>query len=175
MASGHTAPISLHEPAPLLKQKSWAPDSYREEAWLRQKERLSRRSRRSKSLTDEDMDELRACIELGFGFDSPNSSGPDQRLSDTFPALGFYYAVNKNYSDTVLRSSSSSSLTSSSESDFSLSSPVDSPLTMFPPGVVSLVCLPPGSTPMVEPIFATRFDRRHRRFKLPLGGFTAVV
>ena len=140
MASGHTAPISLHkpEPAPLLKHKSWAPDSYREEAWLRQKEQLSRRSRGSKSLTDEDMDELKACIELGFGFefDSPNSSGPDQRLSDTFPALGFYYAVNKNYSDTVFRSSSSSSLTSSSESDFSLSSPVDSPLTIDRKSVV---------------------------------------
>ena len=80
------------------------------------------------------MDELKACIELGFGFDSPDLE-MDQRLSDTFPALGFYYAVNKSYNDTVLKSRSSFSVTSPSESDFSLSSPVDSPLTMFSPGI----------------------------------------
>ncbi|PHU11728.1 hypothetical protein BC332_18658 [Capsicum chinense] len=34
-----------------------------------------------RSVTDEDLDERKACIELGFGFDSPEM---DQRLSDTF-------------------------------------------------------------------------------------------
>jgi len=121
-------------PAPLLKHKSWSPDSFREEAWLRRKERWSRRQRRTKSLTDEDLDELKGCIDLGFGFESPGFE-PDQRLSDTLPALGFYYAVNKSYYDTVLKpTSSAASLPTSSESDLSVSSPMGSPLTMFSPG-----------------------------------------
>ncbi|GMH24595.1 hypothetical protein Nepgr_026438 [Nepenthes gracilis] len=106
--------------APLQKQKSWSPDANREEAWLRRK---GRGNRRCKSLTDEDVDELKACIELGFGFDSPEL---DQRLSDTLPALGFYYAINKHYYDAVSKSSSV-------ESDSS-SSPISSPHTMFSPG-----------------------------------------
>lgn len=122
-------PAAMSQPntaAPLLKQKSWSPDSFREEAWLRRKERWSRRHRRTKSLTDEDLDELKGCIDLGFGFDSPGFE-PDQRLSDTLPALGFYCAVNKTYYETVLKSTSS-------ESDLSVSSPVGSPLTVFSPG-----------------------------------------
>ncbi|KAL0343691.1 UNVERIFIED_CONTAM: hypothetical protein Sangu_1256500 [Sesamum angustifolium] len=43
---------------------------------------------------DEISTNLRLCIELGFGFDSAEM---DQRLSDTFPAYGLYYAVNKQY------------------------------------------------------------------------------
>lgn len=69
----------------LYKQNSW---SHRDEAWLRQK---GRRKRRSRSVTEEDLDELKACIELGFDFDSPEM---DKRLSQTFPAYGLYYAVN---------------------------------------------------------------------------------
>ncbi|XP_010666615.2 uncharacterized protein LOC104883756 [Beta vulgaris subsp. vulgaris] len=132
-------PAALAAPpvAPLLKQKSWSPDSYREELWLRRKEQSGPR-RRSKSLTDDDFDELKACIELGFGFGFESlDTQPDPRLSNTLPALEFYLAVNKSYNDTVLRSnkSSSSLATTSSESDLSLSSPVGSPLTtMFWPG-----------------------------------------
>ncbi|KAH7847627.1 hypothetical protein Vadar_028328 [Vaccinium darrowii] len=105
--------------APLFKQKSWSPDVYRDEAWLRRKDR---RKRRSKSVTDEDLDELKACIELGFGFDSPDM---DPGLSDTLPALGLYYAVNKTYYDSVSKSSSSlfSSTASECESPASVGSP----------------------------------------------------
>ncbi|XP_021752093.1 uncharacterized protein LOC110717648 [Chenopodium quinoa] len=125
------------QPTPLVKQNSWSPDSAREELWLRRKEQIGRR--RSKSLTDEDLDELKACFELGFRFD-PNEAQPDQRLSSTLPALEFYFAVNKNYNDTVFKSnkSSSSSLSSqigtasSSESDLSLSSLIGSPLIICP-------------------------------------------
>ncbi|KAL8473195.1 hypothetical protein ACS0TY_030136 [Phlomoides rotata] len=78
-------------PSPLYKQNSWSPDSHRDEAWLRQK---VRRNRRSRSVTDEDLDELKACIELGFDFHSPLM---DQRLSDTFPAYGLYYAVHRQH------------------------------------------------------------------------------
>ncbi|XP_051140966.1 uncharacterized protein LOC127258233 [Andrographis paniculata] len=102
----------------LYKQNSWSPDSLREEAWQRQR---NRRDRRSRSVTDEDLDEIKACIELGFGFgfDSPEI---DQRLSDTFPAYGLYYAVNKQYSDAA------------SKPPWPSPSPVGSPHTIFGPG-----------------------------------------
>ncbi|KAD7479407.1 hypothetical protein R6Q59_008236 [Mikania micrantha] len=120
---------------PLYTQKSWSPDVHRDEQWMRRKGK--HKNRRSKSVTDEDIDELKACIELGFGFEhSPKS---DDRLSDTLPALGFYHAVNKQYLDTVSKSSSmSSSSSSSSVSSYSysvsepeLSSPVSSPHAIF--------------------------------------------
>lgn len=47
-----------------------------------------------------DLDELKACMELGFDFNSPEM---DQRLSDTFPVNGLYYDVNKQYNDAVSR------------------------------------------------------------------------
>ncbi|KAK8494677.1 hypothetical protein V6N13_053313 [Hibiscus sabdariffa] len=132
-------PESPHQPppvmmplphlVPLYKQRSWSPDIYRDEAWLRRKG--NNKKGRSKSVTDEDLDELKGCIELGFGFefDSPEL---DQRLAHTFPALGLYCAVNKNYYDTVSRSTSSPSAASDSNS---IPSPVSSPQshTMFGP------------------------------------------
>ncbi|XP_047321018.1 uncharacterized protein LOC124925090 [Impatiens glandulifera] len=106
--SSHPIKIS-RPPLPLLKNNSWSPDAFRDEAWRRKKKRspISRRSR-SRSVTDEDIDELKACIELGFGFDSPEV---DKRLSDTLPVYQLYYDVN---------SSSSSS--------------IGSPITKFSPG-----------------------------------------
>ncbi|KAL2504899.1 Protein of unknown function (DUF1685) [Abeliophyllum distichum] len=109
----------------LCKQNSWSPDSYRDEAWLRRKDR---RKRRSKSVTEEDLDELKACIELGFGFDSPKM---DQRLSDTFPAYGLYYSVNKHYNDTI---SKPPPPLSSATSECDTPSPLGSPHTIFGPG-----------------------------------------
>ncbi|XP_010269831.1 PREDICTED: uncharacterized protein LOC104606375 [Nelumbo nucifera] len=115
-------------PSSLYKQHSWSPDTYRDEAWLKRKKGNNNR-RRSKSVTDEDLVELKACIELGFGFDS-DSPHLDSRLSDTLPALGLYYAVNKQYNDSVSKSPSSS--TAASECD--ASSPLGSPHTIFTPG-----------------------------------------
>ncbi|XAR73985.1 hypothetical protein NMG60_11008130 [Bertholletia excelsa] len=123
--------VSPAQPPALFKQNSWSPDAYREEAWLRRKGNHGRRKRRSKSVTDEDLDELKACIELGFGFDSPDI---DQRLSDTLPALGLYYAVNKQYNDTVSKSSSSASLVSCTASECDSPRSVGSPHTIFGPG-----------------------------------------
>ncbi|XP_022133086.1 uncharacterized protein LOC111005768 [Momordica charantia] len=97
-------------PFPLYKLLSWSPDADREETWLRRK--TQSKMRRSKSVTDDDVDELKACIELGFGFDSPEA---DPRLYDTFPALSLYHAVNKRYSDSL--SNSVASLCSSPASD----------------------------------------------------------
>ncbi|PON39795.1 hypothetical protein PanWU01x14_302240 [Parasponia andersonii] len=131
-ASGTHAP-PLH--TTLYKQRSWSPDANRDEAWLRRKRRSNSRKKmqRSKSVTDEDVDELKACIELGFGFDSPEA---DQRLSDTLPALGLYYAVNKHYNDSLSKPSSSTLTASSSStaSDCETPSPLGSPHTMFDPG-----------------------------------------
>ncbi|KAI3416622.1 uncharacterized protein J3R85_015340 [Psidium guajava] len=90
----------------LYKQRSWSPDVFREEAWRRRKGSSKIRRARSRSVTDDDLDELKACIELGFGFDSPEA---DLRLSDTLPALELYYAVNKQYSDSASKSAATSS------------------------------------------------------------------
>lgn len=59
------------------------------------------RRTRTRSLTDEDLEELRGCIDLGFGF----SSGEDCDLSGTLPALELYYAINRQYNDIKSRSS----------------------------------------------------------------------
>ncbi|KAK4262293.1 hypothetical protein QN277_027873 [Acacia crassicarpa] len=106
---------------PLYKQKSWSPDALRDEAWLRRQGHW--KNRRSKSVTDEDVDELKACIELGFGFDSSPEVEPDKRLSDALPALGLYYAVNKSY-DSLFPKSSASTPPSPVASPPSTASPI---------------------------------------------------
>ncbi|XP_061350983.1 uncharacterized protein LOC133296045 [Gastrolobium bilobum] len=111
----------------LYKQQSWSPDILREEAWQRRKENYFRNSsschRLGKSLSEEDVDELKACIELGFGFDSPET---DPKLSNTIPALELFHAVNKQYNDHSLsRSSSSSSMVSDNN--------IASPTSIFDP------------------------------------------
>ncbi|GKD16903.1 hypothetical protein Tco_1206061, partial [Tanacetum coccineum] len=118
-------------PSSLHKQKSWSGDLHRDEEWSRRKGKHNhRRCRKSKSVTDEDIDELKACIKLGFGFDNNSSPELGQRLSTTLLALGFYHAVNKNYFDIISKSSSPSSssvLDSSTVSESDLSSPSRSP------------------------------------------------
>ncbi|KAI3722580.1 hypothetical protein L2E82_33620 [Cichorium intybus] len=122
-------PLDSH----IYTQKSWSPDLHRDEEWIRRKGKYNHQ--RSKSVTDEDIDELKACIELGFGFE--HSPKLDDRLSNTLPALGFYHAVNKQYFDTISKSSSMSSSSSSvssysySVSEPDLSSPVSSPHAIF--------------------------------------------
>lgn len=105
-------------PRPLLKQQSWSQDAIRDEAWQRRKGSYTAGGGlwRSKSVSNDDLEELKACLELGFGFDA-ESSDVDPRLSDTIPALGFYCAVNKQYSNSLSRSSSSSSASIVSDSD----------------------------------------------------------
>lgn len=82
--------------------------------------------RRTKSVTDDDLEELKACVELGFGFNSPEV---DPRLCETFPALGFYHAVNKQYNRTL--SNSSASLCSSPVSEFVSPSSENSPAAII--------------------------------------------
>ncbi|KAJ4716310.1 Protein of unknown function (DUF1685) [Melia azedarach] len=102
-------------PRPLYKQHSWSPDAERDEAWQRRKGNYHVRRQRSKSVTDEDLQELKGFIELGFGF-KPDSPELDPKLSDTLPALGLYCAVNKQYNNRLSRSSSTSSIFSDSDS-----------------------------------------------------------
>lgn len=117
--------------SPLYKQHSCSPDTFREQAWLRRKG--NSKNLRSKSLTDEDLDEFKACIELGFGFDDSSSPEMDQRLSDTLPALGLYHAVNKQYNDTVSQSTTTlpSSSTASELGSTPSPSGSTSPHTLF--------------------------------------------
>ncbi|KAL6963248.1 hypothetical protein U1Q18_035023 [Sarracenia purpurea var. burkii] len=108
--------MSESKAAPLFKQHSWSPDTLHDETWSRRKcNHKLRRRRRCKSVTDDDLDELKACFELGFRFDSPEI---DPKLSDTFPALELYQSVNKHYTRSLSRSSSSAS-TVISDSDTS--------------------------------------------------------
>ncbi|XP_050363781.1 uncharacterized protein LOC126782558 [Argentina anserina] len=80
-------------PLPLCKQNSWSPDILREEAWQRQKCNWGTRSvNRSRSLSHDDLEELKACIELGFGFDSQEI---DAKLRRALPALESYHTLRK--------------------------------------------------------------------------------
>ncbi|XP_004231399.1 uncharacterized protein [Solanum lycopersicum] len=106
--------------------------------------------RHSMSITNDDVDELGACFELGFGFDS--NSDLDPKLTKAFPALELYHAVNK-----ISRSSSSvSTVTSDGETPSS----VETSVSIVEPGadeetmklklkqwakVVGLSVLPPPS------------------------------
>ncbi|GAU19935.1 hypothetical protein TSUD_95400 [Trifolium subterraneum] len=117
-------PPNAPPPRRLYKHVSWSPDMLREEAWHRKKHNHLSHSR-SKSLSEDDLQELKACFELGFGFDSGQF---DTKLSDTIPALELYHAVNKQYNKHSLsRSSSSSSIVSDNDdaNPTSIFNPVD--------------------------------------------------
>nr|XP_043611704.1 uncharacterized protein LOC122583352 [Erigeron canadensis] len=49
-------------------------------------------------LCDHDLNELKGCIELGFGFDEEKGG---QNLTKSLPALDFYFAVNRIGSPTM--------------------------------------------------------------------------
>ncbi|ESQ50996.1 hypothetical protein EUTSA_v10022992mg [Eutrema salsugineum] len=101
--SSHNAP---QLPRNLTKQHSWSHDVTRNEAWLRKKKkRPLDLIRRSKSVTNDDLEELKGCIDLGFGFE-PDSPDLNPRLSDTIPALDLYFAVQRQFSNHLSRTSS---------------------------------------------------------------------
>ncbi|KAK9292321.1 hypothetical protein L1049_020287 [Liquidambar formosana] len=113
----------------------------RDIAWEKRRRQMLRQERKrngindSDDLTDEDLHELKGCIELGFGF---NEEG-GQKLCSTLPALDLYFAVNRQLSPSPvstpnsasssslgMRSSSFDSPTSESES-WKICSPGDNP------------------------------------------------
>jgi len=66
----------------------------------------------------------------------------DPRLSDTFPALELYYAVNKNYYDhSASKPGVTATPSSSTASDCDSPSPLGSPHTIFGPGIFSICIL----------------------------------
>ncbi|XVE93368.1 hypothetical protein REPUB_Repub01dG0186000 [Reevesia pubescens] len=114
MSRRYAPPPPQPQARPLYKQRSWSPDAERDEAWLRRKESYGVGLRRTQSFTNDDLEELKGCIELGFGFE-PDSPELYPKLSDTLPALPFYCAVNRQYSGRLSRSSSMSSMGSFSD------------------------------------------------------------
>ncbi|CAK9237527.1 unnamed protein product [Sphagnum troendelagicum] len=95
-----------------------------EEAWERRRRdsRSSSSSLLTRSLTDEDMDELRGCIDLGFGFSNEQE---DMELCNTLPALELCYAITRQYNDVVTGRSSSSPISTSGRSSNSISRSFD--------------------------------------------------
>ncbi|KAK8541937.1 hypothetical protein V6N13_137484 [Hibiscus sabdariffa] len=124
----------------LSKQLSMLETS-RDIAWERRRRQILRQERgkngiaEPNGITDEDLNELKGCIELGFGFNEEQG----QKLCNTLPALDLYFAVNRQLSPSPVstphsrRSSSISSLRSSSfgspksDQDWKICSPGEDP------------------------------------------------
>lgn len=99
----------------LSKQLSMT-ETRRDAAWERRRRQMMgmKRSKTAlghgglegRSLTDEDLDELKGSIELGFGFNEEDV----HKLSGTLPALDFFFAINRSAVSTPSAESSSSSI-----------------------------------------------------------------
>ncbi|WCJ41393.1 hypothetical protein M5689_022264 [Euphorbia peplus] len=87
--------------------------------------------KKTKSLTDDDLDELKGCLDLGFGF----SYDEIPELCNTLPALELCYSMSQKFLDDQERSSSGSPMaepasaaaTSSPIANWKISSPGDHP------------------------------------------------
>ncbi|KAE8663046.1 lysosomal beta glucosidase-like [Hibiscus syriacus] len=123
----------------LSKQLSMLETS-RDIAWERRRRQILCQEKKKtgmaerNGITDEDLNELKGCIELGFGFNEEEG----QKLCNTLPALDLYFAVNRQLSPSPVstphsrRSSSISSLKSSfgspkSDQDWKICSPGEDP------------------------------------------------
>ncbi|PON73437.1 hypothetical protein TorRG33x02_249200 [Trema orientale] len=95
------APPKLKSRKRLSKQLSMC-ETPRDVAWERRRRQILRQEQRKNGmvdsaaddLTDDDLNELKGCIELGFGFNEEEG----QRLCGTLPALDLYFAVNRSLS-----------------------------------------------------------------------------
>ncbi|GMI65205.1 hypothetical protein like AT1G08790 [Hibiscus trionum] len=134
-------PLMKNNKRYLSKQLSLVETS-RDIAWERRRRQIFRQERRrngmsDNGLTDEDLHELKGCIELGFGFNEEQG----QKLTSTLPALDLYFAVNRQLSPSPVstpqsrRSLSTSSLgdrsssfgSPTSESDWKICTPGEDP------------------------------------------------
>lgn len=110
----------------LSKQLSMC-ETPRDIAWERRRRQILRQGRRRNGLanegdgaiTDEDLNELKGCIELGFGFKEEDG----QQLCNTLPALDLYFAVNRQVSLSPVSTPQSHGSTSSLGSRSSFESP----------------------------------------------------
>lgn len=96
----HAPPFWKNSKKKLSKQMSMN-ETHRDVAWEKKRRRQVIREGKRKSmnfdaddLTDEDLNELRGSIELGFGF----SEEACQKLCNTLPALDLYLAVHRQLS-----------------------------------------------------------------------------
>ncbi|CAN1132007.1 hypothetical protein LINPERPRIM_LOCUS14147 [Linum perenne] len=152
-ASAPQSPVVVEDPPPPQQQRA-APttkskrylskqlsmcETSREMAWERRRRHFLRQERRkignlpsidsSEDLTDEDLNELKGCIELGFGFDEEKG----QHLTNTFPALDLYFAVNRQLSPSPVSTPDSVSPDShpaespKNEQDWKICNPGDHP------------------------------------------------
>ncbi|XP_062220400.1 uncharacterized protein LOC133919872 [Phragmites australis] len=129
-------------PLGLQKQNSWSPDIERDEAWERRRRGMhpgGSTLRRVRSVTDDDLDELRGCIDLGFRFEPAAGSGcaacgaGRTRLVETLPALDIYYAVHGGSAGGGGAEGCACSCGAASEAS-SEESPLGSPMSILSPG-----------------------------------------
>ena len=125
-----TTSVASQKPKQRLTKQLSMCESPRDIAWERRKRQMimiqekkllhkgvSDKLSEQKKLTDEDLNELKGSIELGFGF----KEEAGQKLCNTLPALDLYFAVNRQLSP--LPSPSSSHSSSACASAFSMSIP----------------------------------------------------
>lgn len=125
-----TTPVASQKPKQRLSKQLSMCETPRDVAWERRRRQMimiqekkllhkgvSDNLSEHTKLTDEDLDELKGSIELGFGF----SEEAGQKLCNTLPALDLYFAVNRQLSP--LPSPGSSRSSSASASAFSYSIP----------------------------------------------------
>ena len=131
------APLILKNKKLLSKQLSMC-ETRRDRAWERRRRQILMQERRrrglleSDDLTDEDLHELKGCIELGFGFKEEEG----HQLTNTLPALDLYFAVNRQLSPSPVSTPQSGDLSSSSSS---FGSPMSDPdWKICSPGEVSI-------------------------------------
>ncbi|KAL3728072.1 hypothetical protein ACJRO7_032770 [Eucalyptus globulus] len=104
----------------LTKQLSMC-ETPRDIAWEKRRRQILRKSGLG-DITDEDLNELKGSIELGFGFKEEDG----QKLCNTLPALDLYFAVNRQLSLSPVSTPQSQGL-SSPTSPGGRSSSFDSP------------------------------------------------
>lgn len=110
----HAPPFWRNKSSKRLSKQLSMCELPRDIAWERRRRQFLRQERRkndinkeSEDLTDEDLHELKGCIELGFGFNEENG----QRLCTTLPALDLYFAVNRQFVTSPLSSPASNATT----------------------------------------------------------------
>ncbi|XP_010463956.1 PREDICTED: uncharacterized protein LOC104744576 [Camelina sativa] len=125
-----TTPVASQKPKQRLSKQLSMRETPRDVAWERRRRQMIMIQEKKllhkgisddisvqMKLTDEDLNELKGSIELGFGFNEEAG----QKLCNTLPALDLYFAVNRQVSP--LPSPSSSRSSSVSASTFSNSIP----------------------------------------------------
>ncbi|XP_076956101.1 uncharacterized protein LOC143631139 [Bidens hawaiensis] len=111
------------------KQDSWPKNTRKKRVFLEGYVETSDESDelvKAKSLTDEDLDELKGCLDLGFGF----SYNEIPELCNTLPALELCYSMSQKFLD-----------------EHQKSPVVDEPAVSSPPPIANWKISSPGDRP----------------------------